>query len=202
MKIFEEIYNDCNSPVVMPDNLLKSPLDTDSKPLLLMEEIYFECNVKPLFEKVFREAHLREMGKNYSVSTGGNYASVVDNKIRNINTEITKEINIAKEQNITTDEIMKKQKEQLLEVWSDNSIKDSVSKTIQKGLTGNNRFILEYTEDEIAAGSNKISMWLNNLKNTIQEKLKQSVPLKNGKPDLSYFEKIINIFKEHLKLNQ
>jgi len=183
LKTFKEILNECNS--------------VENKQQALFERVYFECNVEPLYEQV-----LREMGRNYSVSTGGNYATIVDNKIREISAETVKQIKMAKKQNINTDEIRKKQNDQLLEVWSDSSIRDSVLKTIQKGLTGNNQFILEYTNDENAVESDKISKWLNNLKNTIQEKLIKTVPRKNGKPDLDYFKKIINIFIEHLKLNQ
>ncbi|GMO53595.1 MAG: hypothetical protein Pg6C_20020 [Treponemataceae bacterium] len=31
------------------------PLDTELKPPMLMEDIYFECNIKLLFEQVLRE---------------------------------------------------------------------------------------------------------------------------------------------------
>ncbi|GMO25316.1 MAG: hypothetical protein Pg6A_12660 [Termitinemataceae bacterium] len=52
-QLFETIYNGCNS--IAENAYLESPLDTELKPPMLMEEIYFECNVKPLFEQVLRE---------------------------------------------------------------------------------------------------------------------------------------------------
>ncbi|GMO41155.1 MAG: hypothetical protein Pg6C_01910 [Treponemataceae bacterium] len=52
-QLFETIYNGCNS--IAENAYLESPLDTELKPPMLMEDIYFECNVRPLFEQVLRE---------------------------------------------------------------------------------------------------------------------------------------------------
>jgi hypothetical protein len=52
-QLFETIYNGCNS--IAENAYLESPLDTELKPPMLMEDIYFEYNVKPLFEQALRE---------------------------------------------------------------------------------------------------------------------------------------------------
>ncbi|GMO42200.1 MAG: hypothetical protein Pg6C_03560 [Treponemataceae bacterium] len=56
-KLFETIYNECNP--IAENAYLESPLDTELKPPMLMEEIYFECNLKPLFEQVYKKAEIR-----------------------------------------------------------------------------------------------------------------------------------------------
>jgi hypothetical protein len=40
------------------NNYLESPFDTESKPAMLTEQVYYECNLKPLFERILREAGL------------------------------------------------------------------------------------------------------------------------------------------------
>jgi hypothetical protein len=55
-KLFEAIYETSNSAAETENTYLESPLDTELKPPMLMEEIYFECNVKPLFEQVLKES--------------------------------------------------------------------------------------------------------------------------------------------------
>jgi hypothetical protein len=54
-ELFEDIYNAGNLATETENTYLESPLDTELKPPMLMEEIYFECNLKPLFEQVLRE---------------------------------------------------------------------------------------------------------------------------------------------------
>jgi hypothetical protein len=53
-KLFEYIYSSCNEDDY--DIYLESPLDTENKPPMLLEDIYFECNVKPLKETVTIES--------------------------------------------------------------------------------------------------------------------------------------------------
>jgi len=48
----------CNPP--QTEAYLESPLDTESKPPMLFEKmfekVYYDCNVRPLFEKILRES--------------------------------------------------------------------------------------------------------------------------------------------------
>jgi hypothetical protein len=50
------VYNECN----VTAEYLAQPLDMESKPALFIErifdEIYYKCNIEPLFERVLREA--------------------------------------------------------------------------------------------------------------------------------------------------
>jgi hypothetical protein len=43
-ELFEDIYNAGNLAAETENTYLESPLDTELKPPMLMEEIYFECN--------------------------------------------------------------------------------------------------------------------------------------------------------------
>jgi hypothetical protein len=52
-KAFESIYNECNPAA--KSACLELPLNTTSKPPMSFEDIYFECNLMPLFEQVLRE---------------------------------------------------------------------------------------------------------------------------------------------------
>lgn len=54
-KLFESIYEASNYATETETSSLEAPME--NKPMLF-EEIYFECNVKPLFEQVLREAPL------------------------------------------------------------------------------------------------------------------------------------------------
>jgi hypothetical protein len=53
IEAFETIYKECNP--MMGSAYLESPLGVTSKSPMSFEEIYFECNLTPLFEQVLRE---------------------------------------------------------------------------------------------------------------------------------------------------
>lgn len=53
-KLFEFIFNYSDHAGLVKNELVK-PLEEDNQDKLF-EKIYFECNLKPLFEKIFREA--------------------------------------------------------------------------------------------------------------------------------------------------
>ncbi|MDR1219042.1 MAG: hypothetical protein LBK73_05465 [Treponema sp.] len=61
-KEFESIYKECNTAA--ESACLESPLDATSKPPMLFEDIYFECNLKPLFEQVLREMNGQAISAN------------------------------------------------------------------------------------------------------------------------------------------
>jgi hypothetical protein len=54
IEAFETIYNECNPAV--ESACLESPINTTSKLSMSFEDIYFECNLMPLFKRILREA--------------------------------------------------------------------------------------------------------------------------------------------------
>jgi hypothetical protein len=61
-KLFESILSYSDSDGIL-ENELVEPLEEKDSLDQLCEKIYYECRLKPLFEQVYREAHLREMAQ-------------------------------------------------------------------------------------------------------------------------------------------
>ena len=61
MGLFESIYAPDNYSIETEATELESPLESGQP--MLFEEIYFKCNLEPLFEQILREEHLQEMSQ-------------------------------------------------------------------------------------------------------------------------------------------
>jgi hypothetical protein len=125
-----------------------------------------------LFEQIYfdcKKEHLfeqvlREMGRNSSSVTANNYVNIV--------------------------EIKRKQGD---DIWNDDSINDSIVKTIERGRGTDNQFILNYTKQEEISKEGKSNAWFNNLKTFIQNKLNDIAP------DANIFEAIKQKFISYFK---
>jgi len=113
-----------------------------------------------LFEAILRVEHLREMGENSSKITANNYVNIAERK--------------------------RKSGEN---IWTSNSIENSVVDTIQAGQGTDHKFVLKYTAEERRAPTN----WFDNLKRYIQQRMSDIAP------NLQIFDVIKQAFIRHLR---